>query len=30
MLPVHLDHGYKPSETKTLLRGHSEEKIPSL
>ena len=30
LLPVHLDHGYKPSEARRLLRGHSEEKISCL
>ena len=30
MLSVQLDHGHKPSETRRLLRGQSEEKIPCL
>ena len=30
LLSVHLDHGQKPLETRRLLRGHSEEKIPCL
>ena len=30
LLSVQLDRGHKPSETRRLLRGHSEEKIPCL